>query len=228
MNAGQRKKIIFVCTGNTCRSPMAEAICRSELRRIREEEVEVISAGLSVTQGGLLNGNSAIVLAENGLSLENFNSTPLTDEAVSKAYAVVCMTESQRNFLVENRALAFFKSVGKCGSLGENIHSFYSLVGYEIPDPFGRDLNCYRETFERIAKAMPEVLEKLGIQAKSRRQEITQEKKESFLDLGEKPVEKEVVTAPKKRGRPKKNPTKTAEEGAATPKKRGRPKKKQE
>ena len=228
MNAGQRKNIIFVCTGNTCRSPMAEAICRSELRRIREEDVEVFSAGLSVAKDGLLNGNSAIVLAENGLSLENFNSTPLTDEAISNAYAVVCMTESQRAFLVENRALQFFKSVGKSGSLGDNIHSFYSLAGYEIPDPFGQDLNCYRETFERIAKAMPKVLESLGIKSKSVEQEKTEERKESFLDLDEKPVVKEEVTPPKKRGRPKKNPTKTTEESTAMPKKRGRPKKKQE
>ena len=133
---------------------------------------------------------------------------------------------------MENRALQFFKSVGKSSSLGENIHSFYSLVGYEIPDPFGHDLNCYRETFERIAKAMPIILEKLGVKSKTVEQENIQERKESFLDLEEKTVVKEeveVVTTPKKRGRPKKNPTKTTEEiGTTTPKKRGRPKKKQE
>ena len=225
MSAEQKRKIIFVCTGNTCRSPMAEAICRSELKRLRAEDIEVYSAGISAKKGGTLNANSAIVLSENGLSLENFNSTPLTDEAVLGAYAVVCMTQSQSAFLKENSALAFFKNVGKCASLGENIHSFYSLVGYEIPDPFGMDLNCYRATFERIARAMPELLEKLGVKAKPVEQ-AQPTKRESFLDLGDSSKSSESAVAPKKRGRPRKNPPKSAENGIASPKKRGRPKKK--
>ena len=167
MNEIQKKKIIFVCTGNTCRSPMAEAVCRSELKRLRAEGVEVLSAGISAHENGRLNEYSAVALAENGLMLENFNSTPLSDRLLEEAYAVVCMTERQREALVDRRALDFFKSVGKRGSLGENIHSFYSLAGYEIPDPFGKDLNCYRATFEAIVKAMPVILEKLGLQTQT-------------------------------------------------------------
>ena len=224
MNEIQKKKIIFVCTGNTCRSPMAEAVCRSELKRLRAEGFEVLSAGISAHENGRLNEYSAVALAENGLMLENFNSTPLSDRLLEEAYAVVCMTERQREALVERRALDFFQSVGKRGSLGENIHSFYSLAGYEIPDPFGKDLNYYRATFEAIVKAMPVILEKLGLKAQTSvaPTQVCVEEKESQekITLNESENREPVK---KKRGRPRKNPQ--APSTTTEPKKRGRPKK---
>ena len=203
MNEKKTKKIIFVCTGNTCRSPMAEAAFRSEIRRLRLEGVEVSSAGTAAAKNGEINPYSAITLAENGLSLENFRSQELTDELIDEAFAVVCMTEKQRLALEERRAFDFFMSGGKRSGAEEKIHSFFTLVGFEIPDPFGRDLGCYRITFEKIAQAIPVIIEKLGL------------KKAERLTDGEKPT-------PKKRGRPRKNPVATT---PTTPKKRGRPKK---
>lgn len=182
---------------------MAEAVFRSEIRRLRLENVEVLSAGTAAAKNGEINPCSAIALAENGLTLENFRSRELTDELLDEAYAVVCMTEKQRLALEEKRAFAFFMSAGERSDTDEKIHSVYTLAGYEIPDPFGRDLDCYRLTFQKIVEAMPKIIEKLGL--------AVEEKK------GE-----EVKPAPKKRGRPRKNPAPTT---PATPKKRGRPKK---
>ena len=68
----EEKKIIFVCTGNTCRSPMAEAVLRSEFKRLNIGDVSVFSAGLEPSKNGNINPHSAAVLSENGLSIENF------------------------------------------------------------------------------------------------------------------------------------------------------------
>lgn len=212
MNESKTKKIIFVCTGNTCRSPMAEAVCRSELKRLRIEDVEVSSAGTSASKNGGMNPNSALTLAENGLTLENFTSTQLTHELLDSAYAVVCMTEKQRLEIEEKRALEFFMSGGKRSGLDENLHSFYSLVGYDVPDPYGLDISCYRIVFQKISEGMGTILEKLGVKKTEKTQEIA-------LTPSESPT-------PKKRGRPKKQETENTEK--STPKKRGRPKKKVE
>jgi protein-tyrosine phosphatase len=206
----ETKKIVFVCTGNTCRSPMAEALFRSEIKRLRLMNVEALSAGLSVAKGDGLNPYSAITLAQNGLSLENFQSTQLTDEILNDAYAIVCMTEKQRLALVDRQARLYGEKAS------EKIYSFYTFCGYEIPDPFGRELDCYRIVFDRISEAIPKILAML---------KLTQEKTGEIKPDIETAVKQEKKSTPKKRGRPRKNPETSNTATGTTPKKRGRPKK---
>lgn len=155
----EERQVIFVCTGNTCRSPMAEAIFRSELKRLNIQGVGVLSAGIEATKKGNINPCSAAVLSENGLSLENFNSRLLEKEMLQTAYALICMTDSQRDLLMELR----WKLLREAGfsEIENNVYSFSELAGYEIPDPFGRDIDCYRLTYRKLAEGMAAVIRKL-------------------------------------------------------------------
>ena len=155
----EEKKIVFVCTGNTCRSPMAEAILRSELRRLNIGGVTVLSAGTRASESETMNPKSAAVLSENGLSIDNFNSRRLDGELLKSACAIICMTDALRDLLMDMRWNILRKE--GYAEIENNVYSFSDLAGYEIPDPFGKELDCYRLTYRKLSEGMPRVIERL-------------------------------------------------------------------
>lgn len=144
----KHKKIVFVCTGNTCRSPMAEAALKAALKQRKIRWYTVLSAGLRAADGAPMSANSRIVLQEAGIpAAEDFKARRLTQKLVGEAYAVVCMTREQAAQL---RA--------------PNVTSMYALTGREIPDPFGQDVGVYRATLRTLLECMPAVIRGLQIQ----------------------------------------------------------------
>lgn len=115
--------IIFVCTGNTCRSPMAEYYLKSK----KICGVNVTSRGFS--GGECANPNSVAVMKEIGIDISNHISRPITAEDIKNADVVICMTESHKQLLL---------------SVGCEQNKIFVLSG-GIPDPFGCDIDTYRK-----------------------------------------------------------------------------------
>lgn len=220
------KKIIFVCTGNTCRSPMAERLLSAIVKKNKWKGYVISSAGIAAKDGDSMNPKSALVLTENGLDADGFSSTLLKEEDLLDAFAVVCMAERQKDILLDMRWQALRKA-NKIGDeeIPNNVYSFAEIGGYEVLDPYGRDLECYRYVFGLLTAGMQNVIEKLRLaefadKPKPRAPRTPKTEMNSTLP----PANAEIT--PKKRGRPRKNLEAVAT--STEPKKRGRPKKKTE
>ncbi len=163
MSAPKRKKIVFVCTGNTCRSPMAEILLKERLKALGLKGFTVTSAGTRTKKGDTINPKSAQVLAENGLSFEKFTSTRLTDKLAREAFAIIGMTAEHREYLMDFRWNAFRKAGEE--NFENNVYSFEELTGYEVLDPYGKDVDCYRYVFGLLSAGITAVVEKLDLPA---------------------------------------------------------------
>ncbi len=158
-------RILFVCTGNTCRSPMAEGLCRSLLGHFRlQEEVEVASAGLNAMAGGPASREVVDIMAERGIDLSGHQTACLTDQQVRWADLILSMEEHQRRRLLEQ----FPEAVGKAFVLKEYVAARADAapaaqVGtsragrYDIMDPFGQSAEVYRRCAMELASAVADV-----------------------------------------------------------------------
>ena len=143
------KKVLFVCTGNTCRSPMAEALF---LHRFGgEEQWEACSAGIYAGAGTPASANAIEAMHEIGIDLTNHRSQPLTVELVQQADLIVTMTAGHRFEILQD-----FPKVGNRVFL---IKSFgTSTVPADIPDPFGGSLDVYRKIRDEIDRALADLI----------------------------------------------------------------------
>ncbi len=141
----KRKKILFVCTGNTCRSPMAETILRGKIKQRKIKWWDVASCGLFAEVGSSMSENCRRALDEIGFKNDKFVPRQLTQVMMEKSYAVICMTDKQKQIIDE------------CG----NVFSIRELFGDEIPDPYGCDIEIYRLTCEALCRACDIIIEKI-------------------------------------------------------------------
>ncbi len=163
MSAPKRKKIVFVCTGNTCRSPMAEILLKDRIEALGLKGFTVLSAGIKAKKGDTINPKSAQVLLENGLDAGEFASTLLTDKLIREAFAIVCMTDAQRDYLMDRR----WNALKKAGVEAEdnNVYSFCDVAGYEVIDPYGKEVDCYRYVYSLLSVGIATLVEKLDLPA---------------------------------------------------------------
>ena len=136
VNDQLKEKLLVVCTGNTCRSPMAAA----ELNRILaeqnlEEKYTAVSAGVAAFDGQPAALNAIEVAKEKGLDLSGHQSRRIMLEDVVEAERIFVMSEDQKRLL----------SSAVPGSEEK-------IAVMQVPDPYGGDLSVYRACFEQMKK----------------------------------------------------------------------------
>jgi tRNA threonylcarbamoyl adenosine modification protein (Sua5/YciO/YrdC/YwlC family) len=151
--------ILFVCTGNTCRSPMAETIARKMIAdrlgcRIEELEdrgVIVQSAGLSAMSGGCAAPEAVDVMAAMGLDVSAHESQPLTGQMVRNADIIFPMTRSHRQAIISQ-----WPDAGKRTEL-------LAVDQSDIPDPIGGPPDVYRRCAEQLRGELESRIAKLEL-----------------------------------------------------------------
>ena len=161
MSATKLKKIVFVCTGNTCRSPMAEYLLKKVLKEKKLRGFKVCSVGIKAKKGDAMNELSRQTLLENEVTIGKFAATPITEKLLKESLFFICMTEGHKDYLMEFR----WDVLRKAGEeeIENNVHSFLELVGYDVPDPYGKGLEEYRRVYGLLEGGMSEIVENLDL-----------------------------------------------------------------
>lgn len=135
-------QVLLVCTGNICRSPLAEALMRRELERRGADNVAVISAGTGAWDGAPASEGAYLVGLEHGLDLSSHRARLLTRDVVRDADVILTMARHHRARVDE------LGGQGRTHVLGE--YAGRSGPDAEVGDPFGSDLEVYRATFAEL------------------------------------------------------------------------------
>ena len=147
-------KILFVCTGNTCRSCMAEALAGKLLedRFGTGGNIRVSSAGLAAAPGEPASPFAIEAVAWKGADMSDHRAVRLTPEKVLEADLILTMTRGHRDDV--NNMFPGHK---------ERVFTLADFAGYgsEVPDPLGHALETYRECAHKLEEMIKRVLDKL-------------------------------------------------------------------
>lgn len=147
------KKILFVCTGNTCRSIMAEGIFNNIVaNKHLEEQFEAISAGMLAFDGEHASINALKVLKAWNIDISYHSSKRITQEQIFAAHLILTMKKEQKNML-----LAMYPSVTEVYTLKE----YAQQSTEDVADPYGGDEQVYLKCALELKDAIQKVIERL-------------------------------------------------------------------
>jgi protein-tyrosine-phosphatase len=144
--------LLFVCSGNTCRSPLAEALARKIADRRGLEALNVSSAGTNAWDNVPATDEALLVGMERGLDLTGHRSRKLTPAIVSEADLIFVMTPGH---------LEQVKQMGGRGKVHVIDEYASGVSNMGISDPYGGDLEAYRNTADILEEELGKLFDRL-------------------------------------------------------------------
>jgi protein-tyrosine-phosphatase len=146
--------LLFVCTGNTCRSPMAEVLARREIERRGWRNVSVRSAGVAATAGSPASEHATSVVGDLGLDLAEHRATQLDGRLVEWADLILAMSPSHLLVVEE------LGGVHKAALLGDFVAGTDG-AGAPVSDPFGGGTALYRSTLAELERLVRQAVDRI-------------------------------------------------------------------
>ena len=144
--------VLFVCTGNTCRSPLAEALLRRKLADRGIEGVSVASAGTGAWEGAPASEGAYLIGLEHGLDLSEHRARLLSRDIAAATSLILTMARHHRARVEQLDTATEARVLGEYSGRGDT----------EIADPFGGDLELYREVFAELDAMLEGVADRLA------------------------------------------------------------------
>lgn len=134
------KKIMFICSGNTCRSPLAEGLFKKYLQENNITDIEVGSAGVGAFPGDAVSINSILVASNRGVDISDHRARNINPEHLLTTDLFFCMSESHKSVLSRH-----------CDE--------EKIIVLNVPDPYGRPIEAYEECAKQLESQFSKILE---------------------------------------------------------------------